>query len=613
MELLNRKKVKNIVGRIVLLILFIAIIGSSISPSFASATEGDTDTETMPEEAVSDETAASDQPNRSIVASGTVGSGGASWTLDSDDVVQVEGGTIHGMPQSNPISPWNAHRASIKKIIFTEPVTAGSNLRGLFSNLEQLTAIEGLDLIDVSNVTSLRGTFLNLRNVTSLDVSNWDTSNVTDMDHLFQVYPRGGPPELEKLDISNWDTGNVVSMSEMFHGQSVLKELDVSNWDISNVVHIRSMFSNVSSVTKLDVSNWDTSNVVNMINMFASTSSLEEVDVSNWDTSNVKDMGWMFSNAHSLTGLDVSNWDTSNVIYMGGMFAFASSLEELDVSDWDTSNVTSMSGMFISASSLKELDVSNWDTSNVTTMQSMFEDATSLEELDVSNWDTSNVTSMHHMFTDTTSLRALALGDHFNFVLDWGDPELPDPPSGRWQNVANGTVTLPQGTHLLTADELMLHHNENPIKETWVWEVPVVTFDLNKGNINGVTADVRRGVPEGGAIGKKNMPLPVREGYDFIGWFDTRDKTGGTEFTAVTPVYESMTVYARWEKEATIPKPSPEGNENGSNNNENNNNENNEGYPPQTGDTMGLSFQAGLGLIIALVIGKVVVPRRRRS
>jgi surface protein len=58
----------------------------------------------------------------------------------------------------------------------------------------------------------------------------------------------------------------------MFRGCRNLKELDVSNWDTSNVTTMESMFDGryyrYCGLTNLDVSNWDTSNVTNMEDMF---------------------------------------------------------------------------------------------------------------------------------------------------------------------------------------------------------------------------------------------------------------------------------------------------------------------------------------------------------
>lgn len=71
------------------------------------------------------------------------------------------------------------------------------------------------------------------------------------------------------LDLSNWDTSNVTRMSRMFSGATSLTSLDLSSWNTSNVKTMDSMFSNTSSLTSLDLSSWNTSNVQYMRNMFS--------------------------------------------------------------------------------------------------------------------------------------------------------------------------------------------------------------------------------------------------------------------------------------------------------------------------------------------------------
>ena len=56
--------------------------------------------------------------------------------------------------------------------------------------------------------------FSDTTNPTSLDLSNFDTSNVTSMSSMFPY-----AISLTSLDLSNFDTSNVISMSGMFLGQ----------------------------------------------------------------------------------------------------------------------------------------------------------------------------------------------------------------------------------------------------------------------------------------------------------------------------------------------------------------------------------------------------------
>ena len=139
---------------------------------------------------------------------------------------------------------------------------------------------------------------------------------------------------------------NVDSCYLMLYNCSKLISIDTTGWDTSNVTNMNSMFEYCESLTTLDVSNWDTSNVTDMGYMFNRCYELTTIDVSKFDTSNVTDMSYMFDNCNKLTTLDVSNWDTSKVTNMSYMFEYCESLTTLDVSKFDTSNVTDMGYMF---------------------------------------------------------------------------------------------------------------------------------------------------------------------------------------------------------------------------------------------------------------------------
>ncbi len=276
-----------------------------------------------------------------------------------------------------------------------------TNMRYMFYGCSSLTSLD-VSNFDTSKVTDMESMFYNCNKLTSLDVSNWDTSNVTNMGSMFSLCSR-----LTSLDVSNFDTSNVTNMYSMFRECRSLTELDVSNFDTSNVTDMESMFNHCENLTSLDVSNFDTSNVTNMGAMFYWCSNLTSLDVSNFDTSNVTYMWSMFNDCYRLTSLDVSNFDTSKVRRMDYMFYGCSRLTSLDVSNFDTSNVTNMEWMFYRCRSLTSLDLSNFDTSNVTNMSYMFIECSNLTSLDVSNFDTSNVTNMGYMFRRCSNLTSL--------------------------------------------------------------------------------------------------------------------------------------------------------------------------------------------------------------
>jgi len=233
-----------------------------------------------------------------------------------------------------------------------------------------------------------------IRNILDMDLSNFDTSNVTNMGFMFL-----GMSNLTTLNLSNFDTSKVTNMARMFVGMSNLTSLNLSNFDTSNVTNMGSMFSLMSSLTALNLSNFDTSKVTNMQAMFQGMSNLTTLNLSSFNTSKVTDMSDMFAEMHSLTTLDLSNFNTSKVTNMSEMFRNMSNLTSLNLSSFNTSKVTDMSHMFFNVYNLTTLDLSSFDTSQVTNMSEMFCDMSNLITLDLSNFDTSQVKDMDLMFS----------------------------------------------------------------------------------------------------------------------------------------------------------------------------------------------------------------------
>ena len=189
---------------------------------------------------------------------------------------------------------------------------------------ENKTSIKAVSFKDVVKPVSTAYWFDECRNLTSVDVTNLDTSAVTDMDYMFSDCS-----SLTSLDVSSFDTSAVTSMDYMFYQCSSLKSLDVSSFNTSAVTSMDSMFQYCRSLTSLDLSSFNTSAVTDMSYMFSDCSSLTSLDVSSFDTSAVTSMGSMFKDCSSLTSLDVSIFDTSAVTYMKYMFKQCTALNTL--------------------------------------------------------------------------------------------------------------------------------------------------------------------------------------------------------------------------------------------------------------------------------------------
>ncbi len=137
---------------------------------------------------------------------------------------------------------------------------------------------------------------------------------------------------LTEIDVSNFNTSKVTDMSNMFHECNGLRILDVSNFDTSKVTTMENMFFECKLLSEIDVSNFNTSNVTNMAGMFCDCENVTKIDVSNFDTSKVTDMDCMFIRCKKLPEIDVTNFDTSKLTNMNAMFSGCDSLQYIDLS-----------------------------------------------------------------------------------------------------------------------------------------------------------------------------------------------------------------------------------------------------------------------------------------
>ncbi len=131
---------------------------------------------------------------------------------------------------------------------------------------------------------------------------NWDTSNVTDMNHMFYA--------CEQDFILN------------FRRQAVGNECLTALCDTSNVTNMQGMFD--EAYTFNQPLNFNTSSVTNMNCMFCHANNYNQPLL--FDTSNVKDMSWMFSAAKNFN--QPLNFDTRAVKKMNCMFCNATNFNQ---------------------------------------------------------------------------------------------------------------------------------------------------------------------------------------------------------------------------------------------------------------------------------------------
>lgn len=109
-----------------------------------------------------------------------------------------------------------------------------------------------------------------------------------------------------------------------------------------------------------------------------------------------------------------------------------------------------------------------------------------------------------------------------------------------WNTAQNGSGTsyAPGGSY--TANAAVTLYAQ------WTVNAYVVTFDAQGGSVTPASKSVTYGQPYG------SLPVPVRAGYRFDGWFTAA--TGGTQVTAetVVTVTAAQTLYAHWTVQSIV-------------------------------------------------------------
>ena len=271
--------------------------------------------------------------------------------------------------------------------------------------------------------------FQNFWALTELDLSSFDTSNVTNMWWMFSNCDK-----IEELNLSWWDFRNAISdwlIMKLF--SSEYYRYKVKNLNLTNAKFTWSMnsaFMHMESLEEINLDWVDTKWVTNMSQMFMFDNKITTLDLSDFDTSNVTNMQYMFYDCDWLTQLDLSDFDTSNVtssIWLNWMFSSCWHLEDLNLSWWifnngnwnnliynlfsgspsqlkklNLSNTTFTWSMAYAFRDLKNLEYVQFDwinTKGVSDMSYMFFFSNWLMQLDLSSFDTSNVVNMNVLYS----------------------------------------------------------------------------------------------------------------------------------------------------------------------------------------------------------------------
>ena len=326
------------------------------------------------------------------------------------------------------------------------------------------TNLLSVEYLKVTNkVTTMTYMFYGCTSLTSINASDWDTSNVEDMIETFYCCY-----ELNTITgIENWNTNSLTELSFTFCDCRALTSLNLSSWNTSNVTMAEEIFCDCASLIELDIRNWNLSNagsyIRSIISYYETEPKLKVIKCNNSEiisgmvpaipdrsseetgiiiTDNISEV-----NAEGLAALNwkvveiIAQYTTSasgvvprfdpNCVYTASEvdngdgtyavtltadndFTYVDFYEQTSLLSVEylkvTNKITTMDYMFWGCDSLTSINASGWDTSNIIDMVETFCYCCSLEEIiGIENWNTNSLEDLTYLFGCCESLTSLNL------------------------------------------------------------------------------------------------------------------------------------------------------------------------------------------------------------
>ena len=273
--------------------------------------------------------------------------------------------------------------------------------------------------------------FFNCANLSSLDLSNFNTAIVSDMSLMF-----GSCSTLSSLDLSNFYTKEVRDMSYMFSRCSALTTIYASDKFVTSKVQSGiSMFSACKNLkgtilnykdSKTDhtYANCGTNGYFTPVFEYAEfdkgtgtltfrrgLSKPERAYALNLEAS---EPGWLTHKDEIKKVVFDASFANARPTSCCSWFWYCTNLATIEgIENLNTENVTNMGVMFCRCQNLSSLDLTNFNTGNVTNMYGMFSNCQNLSSLDLTSFNTANVTNMAYMFDGCSTLTTIYASEKF--------------------------------------------------------------------------------------------------------------------------------------------------------------------------------------------------------
>ncbi len=148
-----------------------------------------------------------------------------------------------------------------------------SNIDSMFNGCSSLTTLD-LSAWNTTNITSISSMFYRCNELTTININNWDVNKITSVSSTFD-----GCVKLTTLISNNTNKIKLEHGAQStFRSCASLTSLDLTNWDFSEVDYFNSIFSgctDLTCITNIDTSKWG----AQKDNMFVGCNALIQPDI----------------------------------------------------------------------------------------------------------------------------------------------------------------------------------------------------------------------------------------------------------------------------------------------------------------------------------------------
>ena len=368
--------------------------------------------------------------------------GTCEWLIDDDGLLTVRpqnGGETGSLSSwRSEEGPWYYQRLSIKSAV-VEPGVFASECQSMFYGCNLLTSVD-ISNLDITDVTDMSFMFVHCALLQSIKMPTQKPISVNSVNYMFD-----GCLSLKTIDLSGFNTASATDMRCMFYGCTSLETVYVSKmFTTQSVEYSEDMFYGCPALMGESGTEYD----INFIN-----ESRARIDGGSskpgYFTEKAANLGWRLSGTCEWsvdgdglltvrpqsgreTGI-LANWEDPHRTSCSPWNEWASLIKRAVFEPGVTTQTCY--NMFHGCNKLVTVDLSNLSIPPETSMVGMFFGCSSLISVDLADISVSSVASTMMMFADCLSLSSLTLPAGFNLYAS-------NVRQGLWEDTAGNIYIL---------------------------------------------------------------------------------------------------------------------------------------------------------------------------